>query len=403
MASRSEGGGPGEQGSAAPGHKRVKTSFQSTPDLFIDLYAYREREDKGPLEDWLTECLAVTLRALPAAAKGDLFSYLSGGSIADPLAFFAEHELEILTQYVTTAGRPDLVIMLDGCPWILFENKVGHGVSKRKTETGEERHQLLGYSDWLDKRGANCILPRALVFVTHITPSPLDFRDPSKADVYHNVRRVHISWGDMARRMAALVAGLPEDNHARAIVGAFLFYLENQDMSHEFPSSSSLAAAEIYVTQADAVENLVVRMWNEIDGIAKFGGTPTYELKALIEESSISAWRNTGAAVSSISGCFFQTGIWFAESGKWLGEFEVGRELKGAQAYVYFGNQYDDAFAAIQTQPDGWMRPLGEFLSCKAIAEFPTDPQARGEEIVAWIADKTRVLNEFLKQQAVLK
>lgn len=398
-----ESGGAVERGGPAPVRKRGKAPAQSTADLFIDLYSYRQRENKNPLEDWLTECLAVTLRVLPAEAKASLLDYLSGASIANPPDFFAEHKVEIFTQYVTPAGRPDLVIMLDDCPWILFENKVGHSVSKRETESGEVRHQLLGYADWLAERGADCSMPQALVFVTHITPPPTDFRDPGKAELYHHLRRIPLAWGDLARRMANLVAGMPENHHSRAIVGAFLSYLENQDMSHEFPSSAGFAAAELYVTQADALENLVVRMWDAIEATAKFGGTPTYELKALTDELSVSAWRYTGTAVSSISNCFFQTGIWFAESGLWLGEFEVDQELRGAQAYVYFGNQHDDAFAAIKTQPDGWMRPVTEFLSCKAVAEFPNDPQARGEEIVAWVAGQARVLNDFLKQQSVLK
>jgi hypothetical protein len=34
-------------------------------ELFSELYRYRQRENRENQEDWLTECLAAVLRALP--------------------------------------------------------------------------------------------------------------------------------------------------------------------------------------------------------------------------------------------------------------------------------------------------------------------------------------------------
>jgi len=54
-------------------------------DPFSVLYSYRERERKNNYEDWLIECLAAILRALPQAVFSDFMSRLTGQS-ADAIA-----------------------------------------------------------------------------------------------------------------------------------------------------------------------------------------------------------------------------------------------------------------------------------------------------------------------------
>ena len=384
--------------------KRIGSANEAARRLFIDLYAYRERENRSPLEDWLTECLAATIRALPDAPKAELLGYLADTKIADPPSFFAEHKVDVRTQYVTAdAGRPDLLVLLDDCPWILFENKVAHGVSVREDGQGGDVHQLRRYGDWLIAHGGECPLPRALIFVTHITPPPSDFLDDRAETLYPGLRRLHLAWGNLARLIAGLTTALSDDHHARVVADAFLACLEDQNMTHEFPASGAFAAAELYVSQAGSLEYLVDRMWDQVRNIVKFGSTVDYKLMAVPGELSISAWRYLSATSTSIGDCFIQTGIWFPEAGPWLASHELDRELKGPQAFVYFGSDWTDAFADVTTQPEACLRPASEFLISKAIGEFAAEPQLRGEAIVAWAGQQARILIEFLKQQGVVK
>lgn len=375
-----------------------------TSDLFIDLYAYRQRENRDPLEDWLTECLAVTIRALPPPAKATLLSELSGAAITDPEAFFDVHNVEVLTQYPAgAAGRPDMLIQLDGHPWILFENKVSHGVAVRETLGRTESHQLRAYADWLNEQGGHCPLPKALVFTTHITQPPQDFRGADQAGIYHGFRRTHISWGALGRRIAGLTDELPDDHHAKALTIAFLAYLEDQDMSNEFPNSAAFAAAEVYVSQAAALENLVSRMWQELRIIANFGRTSDFQLRALPEEGSVSAWRYVAPSPSSPSrNSYLQTGIWFPETGSWFDAEEVVKGVRGPQAYVYFGNGENDMFISAAQELEGFMRPNSDFLACKSTVELSANPQARGEEIIAWVAERAGVLKTYLTEHGLI-
>jgi hypothetical protein len=383
---------------------QTKQGSVETSDLFIDLYAYRQRENKDPLEDWLTECLAVTIRALPRPAKAALLSELSGATVSDPQAFFDAHKVEVFTQHSTgAAGRPDMLVQLDGHPWILFENKVGHGVAAREAVDGTESHQLRGYAEWLNKQGRHCSLAKALVFVTHITQPPQDFRGADEAGLYHGLRRTHTSWAALGRRIAGLTDGLPDDHHAKALTTAFLAYLEDQDMSNEFPSSSAFAAAEVYVSQAAALENLVSRMWQELRTAANFGRTADVQLKALTDEGSVSAWRYVAPGPSSPSrNSYLQTGIWFPETGSWFDAEEVDIGVRGPQAYVYFGNGENDMFGIAPGELEGFMRPNSDFLACKPMAEFSAVPQVRGEEIIAWVAERAGVLKMFLTEHGLI-
>jgi hypothetical protein len=333
-----------------------------------------------------------------------LLSELSGAVIAKPESFFDNHKIEVLTQYPAgAAGRPDMLVQLDGHPWILFENKVGHGVAAREAVDGSESHQLRGYADWLNEQGRHCPLAKGLVFATHITQPPQDFRSADEAGLYHGIHRTHISWGALGRRIAWLTEYLPDDHHAKALTTAFLAYLEDQDMSNEFPNSAAFASAEVYLSQGAALENLVSRMWHELRIGVKFGKTADFQLKAVTDEGSVSAWRWVAPGPSSPSrDSYLQTGIWFPETGSWFDAEEVIKSVRGPQAYVYFGNGANEMFCDATGELEGFMRPNSDFLACKPTAAFSSDPQARGEEIIAWVVERSGVLKPFLTEHGLI-
>lgn len=121
-----------------------KRRSRQVSELFTDLYRYRQREKKNNLEDWLTECVAAILRALPKPVFAAFASGLTGQS-ADSIANVFE-DVSIATQVTIDRGtqgsqRPDLLISIaapdegdrkkPSQPWLLFENKVFHHVDER--------------------------------------------------------------------------------------------------------------------------------------------------------------------------------------------------------------------------------------------------------------------------------
>lgn len=371
-------------------------------DLFIDLFAYRQRENKDPIEDWTTECLAATIRSLPSQVLAELLKEFTRADRDISVAIDAG-EIEVLTQYhAGKYGRPDMLIKFNGQPWILFENKVGHAVSERENE-GVQIHQLRAYADWLKEHGEDCDMPRALVFITHLTPPPRDFTAEASASLYHDFSRYHSTWGVVARKIEALTADLAEDHFAAGLSRAFSRYLKDQNMSNEFPDAVALSSAQLYVSQAASLENLVDRMWQEAAGIAACGKTASYRIKADPDYGTVNAHRYALSAPNSSSGwSYIETGVWFPELDSWYDSEEIGRDLVGPHVYVGFFNGDDDYFTMTKDAPEGFLRPASDFLAIESLSTFSADPDARGGEIVSWVAGKAAVLRPFLLERKIV-
>ena len=371
-------------------------------DLFVDLFAYRQRENKDPLEDWVTECLAATMRSLPADLLAKLLAEFIG-SECHRAAEIDGTKVEIFTQYhAGKAGRPDMLVKYEGQPWIIFENKVGHAVSSRDSEAGES-HQLRGYADWLKEQCVECEMPNAIVFITHLTPPPTDFVTEDGAALYHGFSRYPSTWGVLARKIASLVERLGEDHHAFRLSRAFMTYLESENMSNEFPNAVALSSAQLYVSQAASLENLVDRMWQEAKNIAACGKTASYRIKAEPDYGTVNAQRYALSAPNSSSGwSYIETGVWFPELDSWYDSEDIGRDLVGPHIYVGFFNGDDDYFTMTDAAPEGFLRPASDFIAIESISAFSANPDLRGGEIVNWVAEKASLLRQFLLERKIV-
>lgn len=374
--------------------------------LFLDLFAYRQRENRDPVEDWLTECLAATMRALPEVKLAQLLSWLSDpANEALILSHVKSGKVAIKTQYVTAnAGRPDMVVTIGGIPWIVFENKVGHHLSERLSEEGGESHQLRGYADWLKEACDGCELRPGIVFVTHLTPPPVDFKDDYPVDYYHGFSRRRLSWGEFTRKLLQLSGDLDENHHALNLADALQAYLEDNNMSSDFPDAVALASAQLYVSQAASVEYLVDRMWQEAASIASCGKNASYRVVADPGYGTVNAQRYAVSAPNSPSGwSYIETGVWFPELDSWYSKEDIGRDLVGPHVYVGFFNGDDDYFTMTSDIPEGFLRPASDFLAIESLSTFSADPEMRGGEIVSWVANKARALRAFLLERKIVK
>ena len=133
--------------------------------LLVDLFKYRSREKREAMEDWLTECVAAILRALPPHELAEALKSVTGQNCAALLE--AGSVIGIATQVVIEkridhqmdaekgkaaqreVQRPDMVISIDGHPWLVFENKVAHAVDHDRASDASRVSQLERYGTWL--------------------------------------------------------------------------------------------------------------------------------------------------------------------------------------------------------------------------------------------------------------
>lgn len=374
--------------------------------LFVDLFSYRQRENVSPLEDWLTECLASVLRALSPDQTFEVLGALCGIDPAALRTMVGKRTIAFQTQYVADATRrPDMVVLVGGKPWMVFENKVAHTLGKHERSDGEAVCQITGYADWLK---AECLddLPPALVFVTHLTAPPPGFdAAPREGDGFHGMRRHSTSWGAFARRLLKVARAAPDNSLAIAFGEALYGILEDQDMANEFPTSTHYAALELFLKFGGELENLVERMWSAVAPRFKFGATADYRLKPVFNESTFSAYRYFNKTQTNPSGnTFLQVGLCCPGPDGFITSEQVGQENvpEGLCAFVFYANDYDDFFENLEGCPQGWLRTAStDFVACLPLDDLKGTPDARGAQVIGWVEDQAGILTDYLRERKI--
>lgn len=198
--------------------------------LFNRLFWYRERQGHAPYENMLSEMLVALLERLPRSRMSDFVAHaLLPDSAVDQwrrsLAKWSR--VEWLTEVSMTCGRADIVLVADGVPVLVIENKVGSGlrlharrgaaaeaddsamisdsetereVVRAEGELEEVRTQLHTYAEWLAKKCADPSTqgwPGALVLLTHNCPAPAHFSDGAPGSYAIKWRRLS-QWHEVA-------------------------------------------------------------------------------------------------------------------------------------------------------------------------------------------------------------
>lgn len=366
-----------------------------TADLFTRLYAYRQRAMRDPLEDWLTECLAATLRSLPRDMLVSTLTALVRRPKADINQLVSDHVLAITTQYVVPGiGRPDLVVLLDGSPWIVFENKIGHTVDD----------QLDRYARWLAARDDEHLIWRCLAFVTHFSAPPQHFGELDWAQRYGSrILPRTTTWGRLARQLLSIVSSDRGDSLSRALVESFHAMLESKQMADDYPTSQAFASLELFIANGGAVQNLVERMWEQVCHAANSKNMAERRVEAWPNHGCYGAWRyvqKTSKHGEPFS--WLETGVWFADLARWRSA-ESGEPISGTNVYIFYGNDLVPAFNNIVGAPPGWFRPDGSFLCYTSLHEFPYGPDERATAVLAWSKQRAGELREFLLAQELVK
>lgn len=378
-------------------------------NLLVDLFKYRSRDIREAMEDWLTECLAAILRSLARGALADWLQDLTGtgcDGVRDP-----DSTIDIATQVSIERGeggrqRPDMIISINGQPWLLFENKVAHHVDHSTTDEGAIVSQMDRYAEWLttspfDAEG----LSRGLVFVTHHTPVPPDFLAPQPTSrAYARLGRYVSTWGRLARMLERATCGLDEAAHARVLTLAYMTFLEEHGMAEEYPTSRDIALLGLQLGATDRLAKLVNDMFYRIQGIGNWNGNAVWA-HADVELGRFNAVRWVHLPKGWPEGAYVNTGLWFPDSPDQQYRFVMDEELadrrlpavsSAPKVFLQLAHEDDDMFPVKGRPGEDWLRPVTDFFVMRDHDSFYGDPAARAIGVMRWLDERVAELARFV-------
>jgi hypothetical protein len=229
-----------------------------TDSLLVTLRSYRPRAGRDPLEDFVTEAFAWTLRTHPALGATFLDAVCERAGV-EP----AGDEVEWTTQVRLESGIADMIAR-QGNQMVLFEHKMHSPATAKQVD--RYRRALENESD--DN-----------VVTVLITASRWNYEGPQNASV--QAPNVRLAWGEVYRLLdRAAEAGLDD----RSRVDDFLALLKYEGLGPREPLSEPALrafAASRHVT--DTLYDIIERVRTGGDWSFAFGenALPTPETNAL--------------------------------------------------------------------------------------------------------------------------
>lgn len=213
--------------------------------LYSRLYRYRERKDRNPLEDFMSEALCDILNRLPKVLIIDFVSKLF---LDDHLAHVwkahaKEWNLSWETQQVILDGRPDLVLYADAEPILVVENKVGALATSS---------QLEKYGRWLSgKCKGNKLWPGALTLLGHFVKAPRGFGQPRDKARYYILGGRVCEWAEVWKWLKQTSDQYDRSCEDRPswldLTQEFLNFMQEKNMSSEQITPYDLSNVQVYL------------------------------------------------------------------------------------------------------------------------------------------------------------
>ncbi|MDF1835466.1 MAG: hypothetical protein P1U62_11385 [Alteraurantiacibacter sp. bin_em_oilr2.035] len=362
--------------------------------MFSDLYKYRARireggaNDRTPLEDWLTECLAACLRALWNAdahmAIEVLKKFFDDSAGRELESLLNGQALRIETQVSTDdRTRPDMVFYAGDCAFLVVENKVAHTAHV---------DQLSGYARWLRDNCADTG-PRGLAFVTHYTRPPAEFNQSSAK--FSDLSVTPTTWAAVARDLTRATASFDEDSYARTLSQSFFELLGELDMATEYPTNKNLAAAEIFLAEGEGISALVNELRIESEKLGSFHKMTTYTCDPDFEKGYFAASRWCNNLFGKTGGQVF-VGIWFPEIGNFKeavldawnrSEKEMALD-DGTKVFLNFETTTAIPVSA-EGLPGDWLKiDDDEIIVFRNVSLFSGNADARAKAMKTWISER---------------
>ena len=379
--------------------------------LLVDLFKYRSRDKREAMEDWLTECVAAVLRVLPRPALVAVFEMLIGKDCK--VLLDEKLTIDIATQVPIDSSRPgaarqrpDMLLRVQGEPWVLFENKVAHHVANRIETDGSVTSQMDRYADWLAAQPLGVDgLTKSLVFVTHQTAIPVGFLElnPNRAS-YRELTRHASTWGHLARIFEHVGNEFGTTSHAHAMIAAYTTFLKEHEMADEYPTTKDIALLSLQLGATDRLEKLVNDMFQRIQGVGRWNGNTSWA-HADVEFGRFNADRWLHLPKGWPTDCYVNTGLWFPDSpdqkyrvlmDEELGERDLRAVSSAPKVFLQLAHGEDDMFPIGGRPGDQWLRPATDFFVFCDYESFLGDPATRAAEIMQWLDERVADLAQFV-------
>ena len=302
------------------------------------IYRYRERPDRSPLEDFLSEALCYLLKLLDEE-----------GRTRGALRSLFDIELSVAnlrwrTQYVIPAGagnvsgkRPDIVgTTAEGnAEIVIIENKITAPFMEYYSEDGQQEIQIELYKRYAED---NYALTQVLL-ITHLTPRPKDWPD-----------RDTKTWQQIYRALNKYGAYLGERSGA---AGRFLWelcrFLEDNNMAEVKLALDEIASYSAWKSLRQKIETLGNAAWPLVQ--SQPHGQPA------ADRFKNSGFRPT-RGFSDLSNKFF--GTVFTPDGS---------KVDDVTCIIFIGVLIDTAYNVITPRIDG----VPEYTATLAIWKRPQD------------------------------
>jgi hypothetical protein len=326
--------------------------------LYGRLFKYRQRPDRSPHEDYLTEALCDLLNCVPRERAVSFVNDLLVPSDARPLwreASSAFDRMSWRTQALVPGGRIDLLLENGGEPLIAVECKISAGFHIVDDESAHakdaEINQLVMYGRWLAKglSKRNHVWPGALSIITHSTRPPADFRKPAGDQRYQVKCRNDCTWAHVSKWLRGeLRMDSPRkidrstELHWKRLAGEFVEFIKEGNMSSDTIVPSDISALDVYIGSADRFDNTFRSIHENVISANCLGelAAPRKSPVEFIWDASarvLHDWVYLKARKQVKADWFFDWGIQLpSDAGWWEGANPP--VPKSGFAFVYFGS-----------------------------------------------------------------
>ena len=367
--------------------------------LYGRLFAYRERHDRRPLEDFLTEALCDLMNRLPRHVMGEfvakLFLPRDAASAWQQLVDNGGTLFWETQQHIGEYGRLDLMLSGDETPLLVVENKVGH------TGTVD---QLAGYGQWLGRQVVGQTWRGVVVFLTHFTAPPDGFAT-GDTGTYGVPWQCVCRWPAVWRWLNANASTQPKTTW-QALAKELADFLREKEMASETMTQHDLSALEVYLPSAARVNKLFERIWDEAVkpswNNAIWGHEPGAVERSSIQYASngglIWDWGYVRPPHSPYEGKVWHLGWGIAFPEQILRWWDDAIPPLPKGPYAFFGLLSEDDRRPLPSDPqhgcwglsDGWSVSALDrngLIKGRAVSDFDPDPDRLAAQIMDWITD----------------
>lgn len=340
-------------------------------NLYGRLFRYRSRENRAPLEDYLTEALADLLERVPVQDQAKLIGNILGSERVWQKAF-ANHRHSWRTQVACGGGFADLVLELDGKAAVVIESKLYSGVRSH----GTRGNQLTTYGLWLAQIRDEA-LPSGLILLTHGTEPPTDMMTEPE---YGVEARAVLRWSELARWLSR--EGAVSDGSVwRSLARDLHSFLEAKAMTNDTITGSDVAAARLFLPGWTRWENTFRLLWSGADEVRTgFLSSKTSALSMAGDGGMLWQWSYAASPLPDSSWVAFA--LRFPDASDWYSG--AGLPELPHLMLIIGADRSDLPVERIGSAPDGWLVHEAEVMKALPLHELPAELDAQAAAMGAW-------------------